>query len=147
MTQPFEILLVEDNKGDVEMFRQTLRDVTPACNLSVASDGADALDYLFKRNNFQTAPRPQLVFLDLNLPRISGTEALTIIKCDEHLKTIPVVVFTSSHAPSDIQECYARHANCYVVKPFDFKESMSTIKRLVSFWRDFPVLANGSAEL
>lgn len=140
MTQPFEILLVEDNEGDVEMVRRALRDVTPACNLSLASDGAEALDYLFRRGEFLHAVRPHLLFLDLNMPGMNGKEALKAIKSDERMKTIPITIFTSSNATSDIQESYAHHANCYVVKPFDTKEYKSTIKGIVNFWRNLAVL-------
>lgn len=140
MTQPFEILLVEDNEGDVEMVRRALRDVTPACNLSLASDGAEALDYLFRRGEFLHAARPHLLFLDLNMPGMNGKEALKAIKSDERMKTIPITIFTSSNATSDIQESYAHHANCYVVKPFDTKEYKSTIKGIVNFWRNLAVL-------
>lgn len=146
MRQSFEILLVEDNKGDVEMFRQALRDITPACHISVASDGAEALDYLFKSDPIQAAARPHLIFLDLNLPRVSGSEALKTIKSDERTKNIPVIVFTSSSAPSDIQRSYDHHANCYVIKRFDVKESMSTIQGLVGFWRSLPVLPHDATE-
>jgi chemotaxis family two-component system response regulator Rcp1 len=141
MTQPFEILLVEDNEGDVEMVRRALRDVTPACNLSHAKDGAEALDYLFKRGAFLNAARPHLLFLDLNMPGMNGKEALKVMKSDERVNTIPVAVFTSSKAPSDIQESYAHHANCYVVKPFDSAEYKSAIREVVNFWKDRAVLA------
>jgi CheY-like chemotaxis protein len=146
MTLPFEILLVEDNEGDVEMVRRSLRAVTPACNLSVAIDGTEALDYLLKRSNFQNVVRPHLILLDLNMPRMSGKEALTLIKSDERVKTIPVVVFTSSNAPSDIRECYAHHANCYVVKPFDSGEFKSAIGEIVNFWRNLAVLPHEAAK-
>ena len=140
MTLPFEILLVEDNEGDVEMVRRALREVIPACNLSLASDGAEALDYLFKRGEFLQAARPNLLFLDLNMPGMDGKEALKLIKSDERVKTIPIAIFTSSDATSDIQESYANHANCYVVKPFDTKEYKSAIKGTVNFWRNLAVL-------
>jgi CheY-like chemotaxis protein len=136
MTQPFEVLLVEDNEGDVEMVRQALRDTMPACNLSVASDGTEALDCLFKQGNFRNVVRPNLILLDLNMPRMDGKEALKVIKGDDRVKAIPVVIFTSSASPSDIQESYAHHANCYVVKPFDGDEFRIAITDVVSFWRD-----------
>lgn len=140
MTKPFEILLVEDSEGDVQIFRRALRDITPACKLSVAVDGVSALDYLFKRADYQNVATPHVVFLDLNLPGISGKEALAAMKNDERVKDIPVVVFTSSESPSDIQESYALHANCYVIKRFDMQESKNTIKNVVSFWRDLAAL-------
>jgi CheY-like chemotaxis protein len=140
MTQPFEILVVEDNEADVEMVRRSLRDVIPVCNLSAASDGSEALDFLFRRGRFQGAPRPHLVLLDLNMPGMNGKEVLKIMKVDEELKAIPVVVLTSSEAPSDIRESYAHHANCYVVKRFDGGDFKDAIREIVSFWRNLVLL-------
>jgi len=145
MTRAFEILVVEDNEADVEMVRRSLRDVVPVCNLTAAGDGAEALDYLFKRGKFPNAPRPHLVFLDLNMPGMNGKEVLKIMKLDESLKTIPVIVLTSSEAPSDIQESYAYHANCYVVKRFDGGEFKDAIGEIVKFWRNLVLLPSNAA--
>jgi chemotaxis family two-component system response regulator Rcp1 len=147
MTQPFEILLVEDNEGDVEMFRRALKGVTPPCNLSLAKDGSEALDFLFKRDDFRNAARPHLLFLDLNMPGMDGKEALKAIKSSEHLRAIPVAVFTSSNAPADIKESYSHHANCYIVKPFDSGEYKSAIKEVVNFWRNLAVHPPTAANL
>jgi two-component system, chemotaxis family, response regulator Rcp1 len=140
MNKPFELLLVEDNEGDVEMIRRSLRDATPACNLTVVNDGMEALDYLFKRGNFQSAARPRLIILDLNMPGMNGKEALKVIKANEQVKNIPVVVFTSSDSPMDIQESYAQHANCYVVKPFDGGVFKTAIRNIVNFWGNLVLL-------
>ena len=136
MTKPLEILLVEDNEGDVDMVQEALQDEIPTCNVSVANNGREALDCLFKQGNFRDVATPQLILLDLNMPRIDGKILLKIVKQDERLKSIPVVVLTSSKAPSDIQEAYELRANCYIVKPFDGKEFRSSIKQAVNFWRN-----------
>ena len=147
MTQPLEILLVEDNEGDVEMVRAALEDQLPSCNVSVAKDGREALDYLFNHGNFQNAVAPQLILLDLNMSGMDGKILLKIIKQDEQVNTIPVVVLTSSRAPSDIREAYAHHANCYVVKPFDSKDFKSAIRQVVDFWRNLVQLPHEAATL
>jgi CheY-like chemotaxis protein len=140
MTQPLEILLVEDNEGDVEMVRAALDEQTPPCRLAVAKDGREALDYLLKQHVHHNATLPQLIFLDLNMPRMDGKVLLRIIKHNERLNTIPVVVLTSSRAPSDIQGAYELHANCYLVKPFDGTEFRRAIGQVVNFWRDLALL-------
>ena len=140
MTQPLEILLVEDNEGDVEMVQAALEDQLPPCSISVVKDGRDAMNYLFNHGDFQNATTPQLILLDLNMSGMDGKILLKIIKQDERVSTIPVVVLTSSRAPSDIREAYARHANCYVVKPFDSKDFKSAIRQVVDFWRNLAQL-------
>ncbi len=134
MKTPLEILLVEDNEGDVEMTERAFRDKKPACNISVANDGIEALDFLFKRGKFPDAPAPQLILLDLNMPRMDGKKFLEVVKEDIKLKSIPVIMLTSSQSPTDIRECYERHANYYVVKPFDGKEFADAVRQVVSFW-------------
>ena len=134
MQSSLEILLVEDNEGDVEMMERALHDCDPACHLSVANDGLEALDFLFKREKFANAPTPQLIFLDLNMPRMDGRKFLEVMKEETRLKAIPVVMLTSSQSPKDIQECYERHASCYVVKPFGAKDFISVVRRTVTFW-------------
>lgn len=143
MIRPFEILIVEDNEADVEMVRRSLRKENPVCNLTVASDGAEALDCLFRRGGFSSAARPHLILLDLNMPGMNGKEALKVMKADEHLKAIPVVILTSSNAPADIRESYAHHANCYVVKRLDGGEFMSAIREIVNFWTNLVLLPDG----
>lgn len=129
-----EILLVEDNEGDVEMTSRALRDSEPACNISVANDGIEGLDFLSKRGGFSDAPTPHLILLDLNMPRMDGKKFLETVKGDEKFKAIPVVMLTSSQAPGDIRDCYERHASCYVVKPFDSKKFSDTVRQIVGFW-------------
>lgn len=145
MTQPLEILLVEDNDGDVEMVRTALEDQLPPCNISVVKDGREALSYLFNHGDFQDAAAPQLILLDLNMSGMDGKILLKIVKEDDRVSSIPVVVLTSSRAPSDIRETYARHANCYVVKPFDSKEFKNAIKQIVAFWKNLALLPHEAA--
>lgn len=145
MTQPLEVLLVEDNEGDVELVRGALQDDTLPCNLSVVNNGREALYWLLKQNKWRDAPRPHLIFLDLNLSGMAGQIVLETIKQDRDLKTIPVIVLTSSRAPSDIQETYAHHANCYVTKPFDGREFKSTIRQAIHFWKNIVQLPHASA--
>lgn len=145
MTRPLEILLIEDNEGDVEMVRAALEDQLPPCNVAVVKDGREALNYLFKYGDFRDAADPQLILLDLNMSGMDGKILLKIVKGDERVNTIPVVVLTSSRAPSDIHEAYARHANCYIVKPFDSKDFKSAILQVVDFWRNLAQLPHEAA--
>ena len=140
MTQPLEILLIEDNEGDVEMVRAALEDQLPPCNVSVVKDGREALNYLFQHGDFQNVSAPQLILLDLNMSGMDGKILLKVLKDDERGNTIPVVVLTSSRAPSDIREAHAHHANCYVVKPFDSKDFKSAIRQIVDFWMNLAQL-------
>jgi CheY-like chemotaxis protein len=131
-----EILLVEDNEGDVELTRRAFRDDTSHYHLSVAHDGVEALDFLHKKDGFADAPNPRLILLDLNMPRMDGKRFLETVKADAQLKTIPVVMLTSSQSPTDIRECYERYVSGYVVKPFDAKEFMETVRKIVAFWSE-----------
>ena len=134
MATSIEILLVEDNEGDVEMTRRALRNDEFTCRISVANDGVDALNFLRKEEKFSDAPKPHLILLDLNMPRMDGKQFLENAKADPALKAIPVIMLTSSQSPNDVRECYERHANCYVVKPFNGKEFADTVRQIVSFW-------------
>lgn len=144
MTQPLEILLVEDNEGDVELVRGALQDEVPFCHLSVTNNGRQALDLLYKHGSFHDVTTPQLILLDLNLSGMDGKILLKIIKQEDRLKTIPVVILTSSSAPADIMEAYAGHANCYLVKPFDGAEFKNAIKQAIDFWRNVVQLPYGA---
>jgi len=131
---PLEILLVEDNEGDVEMTIRALRDQKPACNISVANNGAEALDFLSKQGAHSAAPTPRMILLDLNMPRMDGKRFLEAVKEDPKSKAIPVVMLTSSNSPTDIRDCYERHASYYVVKPFSGSDFSEIIRQVVRFW-------------
>jgi two-component system, chemotaxis family, response regulator Rcp1 len=134
MPTSLDLLLVEDNEGDVELTKRALRDITPACTLGVANDGLEAMDFLMKRGRFPDAADPDFILLDLNMPKMDGKRFLELVKEDTKLKAIPVIMFTSSQSPVDIRDCYERHASCYVVKPFDGKEFTDTVRQVVNFW-------------
>ncbi|MHB8735645.1 MAG: response regulator [Terriglobales bacterium] len=129
-----EILLVEDDPGDARLTEEALRETAVANRLSHVWDGVHALDYLRQSNAYPDAIRPDLVILDLNLPKKDGKEVLRDIKSDENLKAIPVVVFSTSTAEKDIRGAYLLHANCYVSKPVHLKEYMAAVQTMVSFW-------------
>lgn len=129
-----EILLVEDNPGDVRLTIEALREGKVRNNLSVATDGVEALEFLRRRGHFANAPRPDLILLDLNLPKKDGREVLAEIKADPDLKTIPVVVLTTSKAEEDVVRSYHLHANCYVTKPVDLDQFISVVRAIEDFW-------------
>jgi CheY-like chemotaxis protein len=129
-----EILLVEDNPGDVRLTREALRDGKIVNNLHVAEDGVDALAFLRREGKYRDAVRPELILLDLNLPKKDGREVLAEIKADEALKRIPVVILTSSEAEQDIVKSYNLHANCYVTKPVDLDQFITVVKSIEHFW-------------
>ena len=132
--RPFEILLIEDNSGDVLLTKEAFEEIDYKDHINVARDGEDALDYLYKRGPYERAKRPDLILLDLNLPRKDGREVLQVIKQDDSLKSIPVVVLTTSKSDRDIKICYDLHANCYITKPVDFEEFLSIMKQVVDYW-------------
>jgi two-component system response regulator len=129
-----DILLVEDSPADVLIAREALAEVKLLNNIHVAEDGVEALDFLYKRGKFASAPRPDLILLDLNLPRRNGREVLAEIKTDENLKSIPVVMLTTSSAEEDILRSYSLHANCYVVKPVEFESFVKAVQSIQHFW-------------
>lgn len=135
-TRLAEILLVEDNEGDIELTREAFEDAKLRNNLHIAEDGDRALDFLFKRNGHESAPTPDIILLDLNLPKTNGREVLEKIKSDEQLKAIPTIVLTSSQADRDVVESYALHANCYIVKPVDAIKFMEVVQQVENFWVD-----------
>jgi two-component system, chemotaxis family, response regulator Rcp1 len=129
-----DILLVEDNPGDVRLTREALRDAKVRNQLSVAADGIEALAYLRREGPHAQATRPDLILLDLNLPRKGGIEVLTEIRADEQLTSIPVVILTSSQAERDIVQSYKLHANAYVTKPMDLDQFIKVVKAIEDFW-------------
>jgi CheY-like chemotaxis protein len=131
---PIEILLVEDNPGDVRLTQEALKEGKVRNHLSVADDGAKALDFLFRRGPYTAAPRPDLILLDLNLPKLDGREVLRAIKADASLRGIPVVVLTTSQADEDIVKAYDLHVNCYITKPLDLSRFLEVVKAIEDFW-------------
>jgi chemotaxis family two-component system response regulator Rcp1 len=131
---PIEVLLVEDNPGDVRLTREALREGKVVNNLSVARDGVEALAFLRREGEWADAPRPDLVLLDLNLPRKDGRQVLEEMKTDPALRHIPVVVLTSSQAEQDIVRAYDLHANCYITKPVDLDQFITVVKSIEDFW-------------
>ena len=131
---PIEILLVEDNPGDVRLTREALRDGKIYNNLYVAKDGVEAMAFLRKTGQYAHVPRPDLILLDLNLPRKGGHEVLAEVKTDENLRRIPVVILTTSQAEEDIIKTYNLHVNCYITKPVDLDQFVKIVKSIEDFW-------------
>lgn len=133
-TRPVEILLVEDNPGDVRLTREALRENKVNNNLHVAADGVEALAFLHREGKYAAAPHPDLILLDLNLPRKDGREVLAEIKSDERLRRIPVVILTTSDSERDIVTSYNLHANCYITKPVDLEQFLGVVRSIEGFW-------------
>jgi CheY-like chemotaxis protein len=133
-TEPVEILLVEDDPGDVLMTKEALAESKVLNHLSVVSNGEEALRYLRQEGEHADAVRPDLVLLDLNLPRVDGREVLAQVKADERLRTIPVVILTTSEAEEDVLRSYQLHANAYVTKPVDFESFVDVIRQVDDFF-------------
>jgi two-component system, chemotaxis family, response regulator Rcp1 len=131
---PIEVLLVEDSPGDVRLTQEAFKDAKVHINLHVASDGAEAMAFLGREGKYSKAPRPDLILLDLNLPKKDGREVLAELKESTALKCIPVVILTTSAAEADIQGSYQRHANCYITKPVDLEGFLKVVKSIDSFW-------------
>jgi len=132
--EPIEILLVEDSPGDVRLMREALNDARVANNLNVVTNGEEAMQYLRFEGRFCDARRPDLILLDLNLPRKDGREVLADIKNDPTLKSIPVIILTTSDSESDILKTYNLHANCYLVKPVNIDRFFDLVRSLHGFW-------------
>ena len=132
--RPIEILLVEDNPGDVRLTIEAFKDAKVSNNLSVVRDGMEAMTFLYREGEFADAPRPDLILLDLNLPKKDGREVLLEIKADKNLKRIPVVILTTSQAEEDVFRTYNLHANCYITKPVDFAQFIKVIRSIEEFW-------------
>jgi len=131
---PIEILLVEDNPGDIRLTTEALKEQKMYNKLNVVTDGVEAMEYLKKQGKYAKAVKPDLILLDLNLPRKDGREVLKEIKSDDLLKTIPVVVLTVSKADEDIVKSYNLHANCYITKPVDLAQFMKVARTIQEFW-------------
>jgi two-component system, chemotaxis family, response regulator Rcp1 len=132
--EPIEVLLVEDSPGDVRLTREAFKDAKVYINLHVASDGAEAMDFLNRQGEHANGPRPDLILLDLNLPKKDGREVLAELKASPALKCIPVVILTTSASEADIQGSYQQHANCYITKPVDLEGFLKVVKSIDSFW-------------
>jgi chemotaxis family two-component system response regulator Rcp1 len=129
-----EVLLVEDNAGDVRLTREAFRDADTSIRIHVASDGVEAVAFLRREGRHENAPRPDLVLLDLNLPGMDGREVLALIKQDESLKSIPTVILTTSEAQVDVMKSYQLHANSYLTKPVNRDAFESLVKSISEFW-------------
>jgi CheY-like chemotaxis protein len=134
MKKEIIILLVEDNEGDVVLTVEALREAKINNKVVVVRDGEEALHYLYKENQYEHAEPPDIIFLDINLPKVDGKEVLARIKNDENLKFIPVVILTTSDSEKDILDSYTNHANCYITKPVDFHKFMQVVNMIKAFW-------------
>ena len=132
--RPIEILLVEDSPSDAEFTIEALKEAKVRNHLSLVEDGVQAMEFLRRQGQYTSAPRPDLIMLDLNLPRKDGREVLAELKADDHLKMIPVVVLTTSRAEEDVLRAYQLHANCYITKPVDFQQFLNVVRSIESFW-------------
>ena len=132
--KPVEMLLVEDNPGDARLAKEALKDAKVHNNLYWVQDGVEAMAFLCRKDNYSEAPRPDVILLDLNLPKKDGREVLADIKADEDLRSIPVVILTVSGAEEDILKTYDLHANCYIQKPLDLEQFVEVVKSIRDFW-------------
>jgi two-component system response regulator len=132
--RPIDILLVEDNPGDVDLTKEALEGAKVFNRLHVAEDGEQALDFLFRRGKFVGVLRPDLILLDLNLPKRDGRQVLEAIKAEPALAEIPVVILTTSGAEEDVARAYRLHANCYITKPVNFKQFLTVVQAIEDFW-------------
>ncbi|MCB0549955.1 MAG: response regulator [Phaeodactylibacter sp.] len=139
-TRPYSILLIEDNPGDVRLTQEAFKEGKKEVTLEVVADGVEALKYLRKEEKYAEKITPDLILLDLNLPKWDGREVLKEIKDDPQLKRIPVVVLTTSNAGSDILKCYELHANCFIIKPIDFDDFFNIIHKIEEFWLSTAIL-------
>jgi len=134
MKKEITILLVEDNEGDIVLTVEALKEAKITNKVVVVRDGEEALSYLHREGRFENIDLPDIIFLDINLPRIDGKEVLSRIKNDDKLKFIPVVILTTSDSDKDIMDSYANHANCYITKPVDFHKFIQVINMIKDFW-------------
>jgi two-component system, chemotaxis family, response regulator Rcp1 len=143
VVRPIEILLVEDNPGDVELAREALVSSKIHNRIHAVGDGVEAMAFLRRAGKYATAPRPDLVLLDLNIPKKDGREVLAEIKVDEDLKRIPVVILTTSREEEDVVKTYNLHANCYITKPIDLNQFIRVVHAIEDFWLTVVRLPNG----
>ena len=141
--RPIEILLVEDSATDVMLAKEALEEAKLRNNLHVVKDGVEAMAFLRKEGKYSGVPRPDLMLLDLNMPRKDGREVLAEVKADDKLKYIPVVVLTTSHAQEDVLKAYGLHANCYIRKPVDFEQFANVVRAIDQFWFTVVTLPTG----
>ena len=141
--RPAEILLVEDNNGDVRLTMEAFKEAKLMNRLSVVGDGIEALAFLRREGKYSDAPRPDFILLDLNLPKKDGREVLADIKADQDLRRIPVVILTMSQAEEDILKTYDLHANCYVTKPVGLDQFMKVVRSIEEFWLSIVMLPRG----
>ncbi len=137
-----EILLIEDSPGDIRLTQEALKDSKISNNLHVVTDGVEAMAFLRKEGKYSEKPRPDLILLDLNLPKKDGREVLAEIKKDEQLKRIPVIILTVSEAEEDVLKTYNLHANCYITKPVDLEQFLKVVKTTENFWFTIVTLPN-----
>ena len=142
--RPAEVLLVEDNPGDVRLTMEAFKDGKVCNHLSVVVDGVEAMAFLHREGPYVNAPRPDFILLDLNLPKKDGREVLAEIKAEKNLKTIPVVVLTTSNAEKDIMKTHDLHADSYITKPVDFSQFMDIVKLVEDFW--FTIIKSSKSE-
>ncbi|MGZ7117069.1 MAG: response regulator [Methanobacterium sp.] len=134
MENGVNILLVEDNPADARLIEEVFKDTNVGNRIFVVKDGVEAMDFLNHQNKFSDAPRPEIILLDLNLPRKDGREVLKEVKENDELKSIPIVILTTSSAKEDVIRTYGNHANCYITKPVDFDQFMKVITAIEDFW-------------
>jgi CheY-like chemotaxis protein len=142
--KPIDILLVDDNPADARLTREALDDSKIANALHHVVDGMEAIAFLRREAPYQAAPRPDIILLDLNMPRMDGRQVLAEIKNDDRLKTIPIVILTTSEAEEDIVKSYQLHANCYVTKPVDFDKFVTIVQAIEDFWLSIVRLPTGA---
>jgi CheY-like chemotaxis protein len=134
ISRPIDILIVEDNPTDVMLMREALEHAQLPNNLHVATNGIEGMEFLRRQGRHTTAVRPELILLDLNMPRMNGQEVLAAIKADASLRSIPIVILTTSNAKADVNQAYEQYANCYITKPVEFDAFADVVRSIRSFW-------------
>ena len=136
----FLILVVDDNPGDVSLLKELMKTLSRPYHIDWVQDGSEALDFLFRRGCYANAMRPNLVLMDMNMPRLTGLEALDALKSDPELRMIPVIMLSSSTLPAEVRQSYQAHVNCYVQKPMSLEQSLRLVRAIEAFWIDFVIL-------